>query len=46
MSVLLLSHRACLRHEPGEDHPECPDRLRVVLAALETEIVASVAVAS
>ena len=37
MSVLLLSHRACLRHEPGEYHPECPDRLRAVLAALEAE---------
>jgi acetoin utilization deacetylase AcuC-like enzyme len=37
MSVLLLSHRACLRHETGEYHPECPDRLRAVLAALEAE---------
>jgi acetoin utilization deacetylase AcuC-like enzyme len=37
MSVLLLSHRACLRHDPGEYHPECPDRLRAVLAALEAE---------
>ena len=37
MSVLLLSHRACLRHDMGDDHPECPDRLRAVLAALEAE---------
>lgn len=35
MSVLLLTHRACLLHEPGEFHPECPDRLRAVLQALD-----------
>ncbi|MCX7683648.1 MAG: histone deacetylase family protein [Acetobacteraceae bacterium] len=35
MSVLLLSHRACLDHDAGADHPECPDRLRAVLRALE-----------
>ena len=37
MSVLLLSHRACLLHEPGEHHPECPERLRAVLQALDHE---------
>jgi acetoin utilization deacetylase AcuC-like enzyme len=37
MSVLLLSHRACLRHDPGDHHPECPDRLRAVLTALDTQ---------
>jgi len=37
MSVLLLSHRACLGHEPGEFHPECPDRLRAVMQALDQE---------
>ncbi len=37
MSVLLLTHPACLGHENGEDHPERPERLRAVLAALETE---------
>jgi acetoin utilization deacetylase AcuC-like enzyme len=37
MSVLLFSHRACLHHDPGPHHPECPDRLRAVLRALETE---------
>ncbi len=37
MSVLLLTHRACLAHEPGEFHPECPDRLRAVLRALDRE---------
>ena len=37
MSTLLVSHRACLGHDPGEEHPECPDRLRAVLQAFDTE---------
>jgi len=37
MTVLLYTHRACLHHDPGPQHPECPDRLRAVLRALETE---------
>lgn len=37
MSVLLLSHRACLGHDPGDFHPECPDRLRAVMQALDQE---------
>lgn len=37
MSVLLLTHRDCLLHEMGEDHPESPHRLHAVLAALEAE---------
>ncbi len=37
MSVLLFSHRACLHHDPGPHHPECPDRLRAVLKALDSE---------
>jgi acetoin utilization deacetylase AcuC-like enzyme len=37
MSVLLFTHRACLNHDPGPQHPECPDRLRAVLRALDTE---------
>jgi acetoin utilization deacetylase AcuC-like enzyme len=37
MSVLLLTHRACLAHDMGEFHPECPDRLRAVLKALDSE---------
>ncbi|HTW27099.1 MAG TPA: histone deacetylase family protein [Acetobacteraceae bacterium] len=35
MPVALFTHPACLGHEPGASHPECPDRLRVVLQALE-----------
>ena len=37
MNTLLLTHRACLLHDPGEEHPECPDRLRAVLKALDQE---------
>jgi len=37
VSVLLLTHRDCLAHEMGEGHPECPDRLRAVLQALDSE---------
>ena len=37
MSTLLLTHRACLLHDPGDYHPECPDRLRAVLRALDQE---------
>lgn len=37
MSTLLLTHRACLLHDPGDFHPECPDRLRAVLKALDQE---------
>ncbi len=35
MSVALITHPACLEHETGMWHPECADRLRVVLRALE-----------
>jgi len=35
MSVALFTHPAALAHDTGEFHPECPDRLRYVLRALE-----------
>lgn len=35
MTVLLVSHPACLFHDPGPGHPESPDRLRAVTRALE-----------
>jgi acetoin utilization deacetylase AcuC-like enzyme len=35
--MLLLTHPACLRHENGPHHPECPDRLRAVMQALEAQ---------
>ena len=34
-TTLLLTHSACLEHDAGEYHPECPDRLRAVLRALD-----------
>ncbi|MBN8893130.1 MAG: acetoin utilization protein [Rhodospirillales bacterium 70-18] len=37
MTVALITHLACLEHDPGAWHPECPDRLRHVLRALEGE---------
>jgi acetoin utilization deacetylase AcuC-like enzyme len=35
--MLLLTHPACLRHDNGPHHPECPDRLRAVMQALEAQ---------
>ncbi len=37
MATLMLTHPVCLEHDTGEFHPECPDRLRTVLRALETQ---------
>lgn len=37
MPIALITHPACLNHDTGPYHPECPDRLRAVLAALETQ---------
>lgn len=35
MTTLIYTHEACLRHDPGEHHPESPERLHAVLAALK-----------
>jgi len=35
MSTLLVTHPACLAHDPGRTHPEHPARLKAVLAALD-----------
>ena len=37
MTVALITHPACLGHDTGTWHPECADRLRAVLRALEAE---------
>ncbi|MGI9128092.1 MAG: histone deacetylase family protein [Roseomonas sp.] len=37
MSVLILTHAACVAHDPGPHHPECPARWRAVTRALEAE---------
>ena len=36
MATALLTHPDCVRHEMGEGHPESPQRLRSVLAYLES----------
>ncbi len=37
MPTLLLTHPACLAHDTGDYHPECADRLKAILVALEEE---------
>lgn len=37
MVTALFSHSACFNHDTGEGHPECAERLSVILARLETE---------
>lgn len=37
MTVALITHPACLLHNPGAGHPESPARLRRVLAALDDD---------
>jgi acetoin utilization deacetylase AcuC-like enzyme len=34
MTTQLYTHEACLEHDPGNYHPESPDRLRAILDAL------------
>ena len=36
LDLLLFSHAACLQHDPGAGHPESPQRLAVVLDALQS----------
>ena len=36
MATLFYTHEACLAHDPGAYHPECPARLRAILKALDT----------
>ncbi|KJS44359.1 MAG: acetoin utilization protein [Rhodospirillaceae bacterium BRH_c57] len=37
MSTLLVTHHDCIEHDPGDFHPEHPDRLRGILRMLESE---------
>lgn len=37
MSVAFFTHPATFLHETGPEHPECTDRLRYILRALETQ---------
>ena len=43
MTTLLLTHEACLAHDPGPHHPELPARLKAVLAALAKPAFAKLA---
>ncbi|HVE21953.1 MAG TPA: histone deacetylase family protein [Acidocella sp.] len=36
MNVALFTHPAVLGHDTGPEHPECADRIRFILRALET----------
>lgn len=37
MTTALITHPACLEHDTGPGHPECAERLRAILSALEAE---------
>ncbi len=37
MTTLLYTHEDCFHHDTGQMHPECPERLKAVLAALDAE---------
>ena len=37
MNTILITHPACIEHDPGPGHPERPDRLRAILKVLEHE---------
>ena len=43
MTTLLLTHEACLGHDPGSRHPESPARLKAVLEALSAPAFANLA---
>ncbi|HEU5171049.1 MAG TPA: histone deacetylase, partial [Gemmatimonadales bacterium] len=42
MPVAVFTHPDCLRHDPGPDHPETPERLRVLLERLRREPAAAI----
>ncbi len=41
MTCLLFTHPAALAHDTGRGHPECPDRLRFLLRALDAPAFAA-----
>ncbi len=40
MNTAFFTHSACMRHDPGPGHPECPDRLKAILRRFEDEAFA------
>ena len=43
MTTILVTHEACLAHDPGRNHPESPARLRAVLDGLSGSAFAALA---
>lgn len=41
MPIAIYTHADCLAHDTGAVHPECKERLEVILAALKTATIAS-----
>ncbi|MGZ5106686.1 MAG: histone deacetylase family protein, partial [Usitatibacter sp.] len=41
MATALFTHPDCVRHEMGAGHPESPQRLKAIMAALESSGLAS-----
>jgi acetoin utilization deacetylase AcuC-like enzyme len=41
MATAILTHPDCVLHEMGEGHPESPERLKAILAALESSGLAA-----
>ena len=37
MKTRLFTHPICIDHDPGPMHPECPGRLRAIMAVLEND---------
>ena len=37
MNTVFFTHPACIGHDPGPGHPECPDRLKAILRRFEDE---------
>ncbi|MBM3566316.1 MAG: histone deacetylase family protein, partial [Alphaproteobacteria bacterium] len=37
MSTIIFFHPVCVEHDPGQYHPERPDRLRAVVTALKAK---------
>src|SRR3954469_130844 len=37
LTIPVFTHPACLKHDPGPDHPETPARLSVLLARIRQE---------
>ena len=38
MTTLLYTHPSCIEHDPGQYHPETPERLKAVLEALAAPV--------